>query len=137
MNPAYQSIEQKAMLTHCQTMCNAFPVKGNYVIDNRILGVVTGHMRKILGHGTKKDDLILGRTVQLQMLSWIYNRKITTTKVGAEGGLQPHEAMGLLIWAQPGKLSVNSPWTCAARVHKTCEAFEALHLGQTQMDLGM
>lgn len=126
-NPAYI-----AALTTCRTICTSLPEQGNYITPQTMIGVTTNAMRRALGH----NDVKAGREWHLKMLSWIFQREITTTKVGAEPGqLRPHEAMGLLKWAQPAKITENSPWTVDKRVKETCRAFEVVHLGQTEMQL--
>lgn len=132
MKRTEQPAKQKQLiaLATCRQICCSLPENGNYIAPASMIGVVTNVMRKTLGFG----DVQAGREFHLKMLSWIFGREITTTKVGAlPGELKPHEAMGLLKWAQPAKITDNAPWTVNGRVKETCTAFLIVHLGQQEM----
>lgn len=132
MNRKEQLADQKHMiaLATCRQICCSMPTDGNYITPATMIGVVTNAMRKTLGFG----EVAAGREFHLKMLSWIFGREITTTKVGTlPGQLKSHEAMGLLKWAQPAKITDNAPWTVNKRVKETCTAFLIVHLGQQEM----
>ena len=124
------------LLREAKVTCNSMPPQGNYYVDRGAYGVVTGTIRKTLGHGKDKDSLELGRIYHLKLLSFLFDRTIITSKIGdGLGEVKPYEAFGILKWAQPAKLSDTSPWTCAPHVSLTCIAFEIEHLGQLEMEI--
>lgn len=148
--PPLQARQQPAksdqqLLDEAKHALNKYPPNKNYHISQRLVAIVTREL-----------DKVLTRNGRLAFLSYMYDRKVSTTKLNepeqgvyrmnmetaekeletlikpaVTEGLEPHEHFGLLVWGQPAQLVENAPWQVNRCVRETAEAFQRTGLGQT------
>lgn len=115
-------VDQDRLLQLKQEL-NRLPPNANYHVNERVLHMTMAFI-----------DKKIGRPLRLTFLEWAFDAIITTSKVsqpGApiEGGLQPHEAMGILTWAGPSNAS--GEWAYRPVFFQDLRLIQ-IHIGQQQ-----
>jgi hypothetical protein len=93
INQGVSNLAYSRMMTY-KRLLSFYSSQGNISCKNK----------RIIGLMCKLIDDQIGRELRLRFFSWLVGRNVTTSSIGAKGGLREREAFTLLMIFRPAKL---------------------------------